>query len=281
MQEIVSVCVVAYNNARYIVETLESVKNQTYAAIDLVVSDDNSLDDTLGKVKGWVEENKRRFVSVSIIESGQNTGVSANCNRAVRKAVGAYVKLIGDDVLKPQYLERCVDFFHENPCAEVLCTAMDYFYSEGEFKFRQEDIDFSFFDLTAEEQYNRIVRFGMPRYPTPSVIYRKSVFEKVGYFDESIPLWEDGPMYFKLARNSIKIYCCPEALVDYRLLPESASNCPTKNARRNMSLYVLHYVFPNELMVNPVKAILRAAKHVLQYCFLTGVMILPGSRPKS
>ena len=262
MKEIVSICVVTYNNAKYVEETLDSIKNQTYKDIELIISDDNSTDDTLLKVNNWVDKNKDRFVNVKVITSDKNTGVTANCNRAVKASSGQFVKTFGDDILKPTYVEVCVDFFNSTPDAEVFCTDMEYFYPEGKFEFLQKDIDYDFFKLSAKEQYHRILKFYLPRYPTPSVIYKRIVFEKVGYFDESIPLWEDGPMYFKLAKNGIKVYMINDKLVDYRLLPTSASNHRTKFTTINACLYTLKYICPGEIRVNPMKAILRYMKHL-------------------
>ncbi|MDR0890977.1 MAG: glycosyltransferase [Endomicrobium sp.] len=44
---LVSVCVITYNSSKYVLETLESIKTQTYQNIELIVSDDCSTDDTV------------------------------------------------------------------------------------------------------------------------------------------------------------------------------------------------------------------------------------------
>lgn len=256
MQELVSICVVTYNNEKYIVETLESIKNQTYREVELIVSDDNSSDNTVAKVSKWIESNKGRFVNVELIVSNKNTGVTANCNRAVKCAKGQFIKIIGDDLLKHNYIEKCVDFFNSNSEAEVLCTEMDYFYPEEKFEFLQPPINFDFFKLSAQEQKKYVKSKNIPHYPTPSIIYKRSIFNKVGFFDESIPMWEDGPMYFKLAINEIKVHMLNESLVDYRLLKKSLSNTCTKIMKKNFALYGIKYVFPNLISENPIKALL-------------------------
>lgn len=263
MQEIVSICVITFNNEKYVIETLDSIKNQTYKDIELIISDDNSSDKTLDVIKKWLEKNQNRFINTTLIEFESNTGVTANCNRAVKIAKGQYIKIIGDDLLKKDYVEKCIDYFSKNSNVEVLCTEMDYFYPEDKFEFIQKDIDYHFFELTAEEQYIYILKKYLPRYPTPSVIYKKKVFDKVGYFDESIPLWEDGPMYFKLAKNKIKMHFINEPLVNYRLLPKSSSNNGTKRFQINVSKYTLKYICPNELKINPIKSVLRYFKHIV------------------
>ena len=64
---LVSVAVIAYNSAEYILETLESIKAQTYDKIELIVSDDCSLDGTVEICHKWIDANKSRFVDICIV----------------------------------------------------------------------------------------------------------------------------------------------------------------------------------------------------------------------
>lgn len=52
--DIVSVCIITYNSSKYIEETLESVRRQTYPAIELIISDDASSDDTVYICEQWI-----------------------------------------------------------------------------------------------------------------------------------------------------------------------------------------------------------------------------------
>ena len=63
-QELVSVLVISYNSERYIIETLDSIKNQTYERIQLVLSDDGSRDQTMKIAEEWIQKNGKRFESV-------------------------------------------------------------------------------------------------------------------------------------------------------------------------------------------------------------------------
>ena len=54
---LVSVCVLAYNSSKYILETLNSIKNQTYDTIELIISDDCSTDDTVALCTQWINRN--------------------------------------------------------------------------------------------------------------------------------------------------------------------------------------------------------------------------------
>ena len=99
-QPLVSIIVITYNSSKYVLETLESAKAQTYQNIELIVSDDCSIDNTVEICREWIENNKERFVRTELITAEKNTGIPANCNRGVKAAQGEWVKLIaGDDIL--------------------------------------------------------------------------------------------------------------------------------------------------------------------------------------
>jgi len=97
---LVSIVVITYNSSKYVLETLESCKNQTYKNIELIISDDASKDNTVKLCQNWIEKNKKRFFRTELITTIKNTGIPSNCNRGVRASKGEWVKLIaGDDVL--------------------------------------------------------------------------------------------------------------------------------------------------------------------------------------
>ena len=78
---LVSIVLITYNSSKYILETLESVKNQVWENIELIISDDGSTDDTTTICSNWLEENKERFQNVQLITVAKNTGIPSNCNR--------------------------------------------------------------------------------------------------------------------------------------------------------------------------------------------------------
>ena len=97
---LISVGVIAYNSAEYILDLLESVKAQTYQNIELIVADDKSSDDTVKKCNEWISQNKERFVRTEVIVPEQNTGTAGNYNRALFASNGEWMKFIdGDDIM--------------------------------------------------------------------------------------------------------------------------------------------------------------------------------------
>lgn len=136
---LVSFCIVTWNTSKYIVETLECAKNQTYQNIELIVSDDCSTDNTIAIVEDWIKKNGNRFVRTEIITVSQNTGEAANKNRAERACKGDYIKsLDGDDLVDPSFIEKCVNILQNNPEYSFVFTKT-YSLLESEHKSYMDD----------------------------------------------------------------------------------------------------------------------------------------------
>ena len=85
---LVSVIVITYNSSNTVIETLDSIAAQTYKDIELIISDDCSKDDTVKRIKLWIEEHKDFFVNCRIITTEENTGTVKNLNRGVKASKG-------------------------------------------------------------------------------------------------------------------------------------------------------------------------------------------------
>lgn len=215
-EPLVSVLIVAYNSSDYIVETLESVKNQTYQNIELIVSDDCSSDNTVKLVKEWINNNLSRFVRTELVTIENNTGVSANYNRGVAKCQGDWIKNVdGDDLITPRCVELNIKHVLEHPEIEVLFSDMIVFRnSEEQVLYKFSDSDFrGFFDLDAEGQFKRLIQRNF--LPSTPLFIKTSVLKKYPY-NENYRGLEDFPMWVTLTRNGHKAYYFNEVTAKYR-----------------------------------------------------------------
>jgi glycosyltransferase involved in cell wall biosynthesis len=118
MLPLVSICIPSYNSALFIEQTLKSVLNQSYKNIEVIVVDDLSKDDTVGKVKLVDDKRIKLFVNET------NLGVSQNWNRSIELASGEYIKIMGaDDLLEPTCIEEQLNVFLHNKNNIVLVTS--------------------------------------------------------------------------------------------------------------------------------------------------------------
>lgn len=112
---LVTIGVLTYNSEKYVIETLESIKSQTYLNIELIISDDCSCDYTVDRCSEWIEKNRGYFVNVLILTVKTNTGTAGNCNRVLAKSNGKWLKFLGaDDLLSPSAIENYVRYVTQN-----------------------------------------------------------------------------------------------------------------------------------------------------------------------
>jgi len=105
-QPLVTVIVTAYNHSQYIKENLDSIKNQTYKNIQLILGDDASPDNSREVFEQWLKENN---YSAEKNFHTQNTGLAEMLNECITLVKGKYIKIISaDDYLHPEFLEKSV-----------------------------------------------------------------------------------------------------------------------------------------------------------------------------
>ena len=246
---LVSVVVVTYNSSRYILETLESIKNQTYSNIELIITDDCSSDDTVRLCKDWVNLNGSLFKRVRIISTCKNTGITPNRNRGCFESRGEWIKQIdGDDRLKPSCIEDYVNYVVLNPTKNIVFSPLEPF-GVGDLDKWKHLLKSNFkytFSLTPKEF--RILLCKLCLFPAPSAFIKKSFFNKVGGYDESIVFLEDWPFWVRTAFNGANFAYIATPEVEYRISPTSLSqgvggkNEKFFNAIRLTKKKTLHYM---------------------------------------
>ncbi len=119
----VSVVNLCYNTGVYVLNTLDSIKQQTYQDIDLIIIDDASTDNSVELIDNWI---KTTNTVCTFIKHPSNKGICTSLNEALQLAKGEYFSAIGDDIWHPTFLQKCVSAFqHETATnAGVVFTAM-------------------------------------------------------------------------------------------------------------------------------------------------------------
>ena len=118
LSEKVSVLVLTYNAANFIRESLDSVLEQGYENLQIVVSDDASRDGTQDIIKEYSDKYQGHF-TVNLNET--NVGITRNANIALALCTGMFVAFhAGDDVMLPGKINSQVEYFWKHPDC-VLC----------------------------------------------------------------------------------------------------------------------------------------------------------------
>lgn len=224
---LVSIIVITYNSSKYVLETLESAKTQTYQNIELIISDDCSTDDTVDICKEWLEENRERFVRTELITVVQNAGIPANCNRGIKACEGEWVKLIaGDDLLLETCLLKNINFVENNNEARFILSKVKNIGSISK-KLNKNDkvlntIREKLYSSCANDQRKIYIRFPIFM-NSPTFFIKSNLLKEIKYFDDSFNIYEDIPLLIKIFNLNVKVYFLDEVTVMYRIRNESIS----------------------------------------------------------
>ena len=210
---IVTVVTPAYNVAKYVGETVDSVLGQTFHDFEYLVVDDGSVDNSIDMIKVHVRDDPRfRLIQ------GEHRGLSAARNAGIREARGEYIAFLdGDDRWHPKFLERQIRLIQSLPpdVGAVFCRSR-LVLENGTLVFLQ-------WQRAGRYDFDDFLVNSNPARNGSSLLIRKSCFADVGGFDEKLSYVEDLDMWLRIAQDSKTpvLWASKYFLVDMRLRPGS------------------------------------------------------------
>jgi glycosyltransferase involved in cell wall biosynthesis len=217
---LVSAIVTCYNQSRFVVETLESIKAQTYKATQLIIVDDCSSDESVATIDRWLHENR---INCTFIQHQNNQGICKTVNEALSLATGKYISpLACDDVWLPDKIARQVEIMESQP-DDVGVIYSDAFQIDEEGQTLPDMLIASCRRVTEMPQ-GRILKSLLEGnfIAAQTTLVRRSCYDKVGLYDENLP-WEDWDMWMRMARHYSFIYS-PIPFAKYRVHDKSYSH---------------------------------------------------------
>ncbi len=104
-----------YNHAAYVEECLNSIRDESWPRLELLVLDDGSRDDSFVKAQAWVNKNGTRFERIWL-QTQPNQGICKTLNRLIQSAQGDYLALTAsDDTLVSDGIRARVEHLHKHP----------------------------------------------------------------------------------------------------------------------------------------------------------------------
>lgn len=216
MEDLISVMIPAYNAERYIKECLESLKNQTYKNIEIVIVNDGSTDCTQSICEEYVsEDNRFRLVNQ------KNGGEGAARNRGLQEAKGKYLCFVdADDHVYSEFIENMYKMQQEYQAGMVICGFTELKDNEvinetsGEIQVMNQEVAME--NLLKEDSFKGYVwnkMFDMD-------IIRKNQLK----FDVSLAVWTDVLFVFQYMLHIQRVVFNPKPMYYYIYVESSASH---------------------------------------------------------
>lgn len=246
---LVTVIALCYNHQRFLLETLESIRAQTFRDFELIVTDDASRDESPAMISAWLAEHRP---DATFIRHTQNAGLCRTLNEALARARGSYICMIAtDDVWEPERLELHMAAFSEQPESVALVysdvTQMD---EQG------QPLPANFIahhrpGLTppSGKLFSTLVDGNF--IPAMAASIRRSAIVALGGYDERLT-YEDYDMWLRLSERFDAVFC-PGLVARYRIVGSSLVRtmfvAPTPNHSYSTALIYLRWLNSTRLTV--------------------------------
>ena len=228
----VSVLIPCYNAENYIIDTLQSLLNQTYKNFEIIVIDDGSEDNSIERVESMILKDKR----IQLYKNNYNRGVAFTRNRAFELCSTEYIAYMdADDTAPPDRLELQVNYLDSHLTVDGVGGTCNFINEKGEFIQKVTMTAQSSEMIKATLLFRNCIANG-------SVMFRKRVIdeEKIRY-DEKKKDLEDYDFWVKFVKNHDFVNL-PNVLQNYRVSPSSLSRSCASRERdlRNQRFDDIH-----------------------------------------
>lgn len=200
----ISVIIPCYNHGHFIREALESVEQCSDRSLcEIIIVNDGSTDSYTNELMQQLQKEGYHVINQ------KNQGLGVTRNNGIRAAAGEYIlPLDSDNKIRPEYIYKSIEILDNQPGIAMVYGDAQFF---GDKDKRRLVGDFNLQQLMLENNIDACA------------VYRKSVWEAVGGYDEKMPAmgFEDWDFWLNLSFNNYKFHYVNEILFDYRILGNS------------------------------------------------------------
>jgi glycosyltransferase involved in cell wall biosynthesis len=197
-----SIIIPLYNKESEIINTINSVLNQTFSDFELIVVNDGSTDNSL-RVIDTIRDPRLTIITK------KNGGVSSARNLGILNSSGNNIALLdGDDLWLPDYLQEIKQLIDKFPDCRIFCT--DYIVSSAKFKNQNQQPA----KHSCENNYFKLAMY-VPFLTASSIVIKRDCFNKEMFFNESLSHGEDLDLWIRLINKYPDIGSSSRQLVYY------------------------------------------------------------------
>lgn len=223
---LISIIIPCFNHGQFIDEAIISIEKSGRKDYELIIINDGSTDEYTNV--RLIELKKQGY---NIILQ-KNQGLGKTRNNGIRIATGAYIlPLDADNMITPEFLGKALNVFESNPQVSIVYSDRQLFGNSN------ECINVGEFNLS------RLINMN---YIDACAIYRKEDWERIGGYDENMPVqgWEDWDFWLSAAEKNLSFYYIPEPLFLYRVLDNSMLQQLNRNTRLNS---LIEYIYKKHI----------------------------------
>ena len=224
---LVSVIIPVYNGEGVIQKTIESILNQSYKNIEVIIADDASTDNS----RKIIELYKQKDDRVKALFFEKNNNICYGGNSCVQQAKGKYIAVAGhDDVWNKDKLQKQVMFLEEHPMYGACFTWADII-DENDVVNNIEWIGLYHRFISNNRDANRWLRklfFQGNFFCAPSACIRKTVIDKVGFYRYGLVQLQDYYLWLRVLLET-PVYILQEKLTLYRRFHSNGKNLSEVN----------------------------------------------------
>jgi GT2 family glycosyltransferase/glycosyltransferase involved in cell wall biosynthesis/SAM-dependent methyltransferase len=250
----ISVVIPVFNYAHTVKDALNSLREQSLRKIDIVIVDDQSTDDSVEVVRGWLIEFGGLFNRVALLQNWQNSKLAATRNAGFAFSDTEYVfPLDADNALLPDCLENCLAVLDETNAA-VAYPKIELFGDKS--------------GAVDQLEWNPGL-FQCGNYIDAMALIRKDCWIAVGGYDRLDLGWEDYDFWCKLVERGLFGVRAPAATARYRVhdrsmlrtvsdLPENKARIISQMSERHPWLRLRIPTMPENQKSTPVDPVARS-----------------------
>lgn len=241
---LVSFLVPSYNHEKYIEKCLDSIANDEYPNKELIIIDDGSTDSSFKIIKRWVELNNNK-ININY-RRAENSGICKTLNKMIEYSKGDYIRIIAsDDTNINGSTQIFIDTFEGgqlNGCIFGDCTIID---KQGRQLFKSSLQDFYKVNIKNYKNSIALKQEVILNWAVcgPSTMYRKSTFDLVGKFDETLII-EDWDMFLRLLKLDY-VKFIPNIVANYRFHENNTSRFNTRKTRIKILNHIRQTIINN------------------------------------
>ncbi len=220
---VVTIICICYNQVKFVEEALDSVINQAYKPIELIVIDDCSTDGSVKVIKNWISNHPE----TTMLINATNLGYCKTFNKAFGISTGSFcIDLAADDILLPNRVEEGLKSLRESGSDYgVTFSDAEHVDDQGNF-LRLHSTKYPHSTIPSGDIYCSVI----DRYfiCSPTMMFRREVVKYLNGYDESLA-FEDFDFWVRAARKFKFIYS-PKILLKKRSVSNSMSKSQFKRS---------------------------------------------------